>query len=230
MKVTLEHIEVLSPEIRTFWFKKPNGFSYIAGQFVELYIPHKSDSRGQKRWFTLSSAPSDDLLAITTKIIKQPSSFKLALNHVKPGEQVAMSDTMGDFVLPRNSSIPLVFVAGGIGITPFHSMLRELASQSHKRDITVIYAAKNEIDLVFVDELAKSCTLLPLLSSPLKDWAGLSGNLSADRILNIVNIKNNTRVYLSGPETMVETITKDLGRKVNPETVITDYFPGYDSL
>ncbi len=230
MKVTLEFVEELSPEVKTFWFKKPSIFNYIAGQFVELYLPHKADERGPKRWFTLSSAPSNDLISITTKIVNEPSSFKTALNKLLPGDEIEMSDTMGDFVLPRNKDIPLVFVAGGIGVTPFHSMLSELASKKQKRDITLIYAAKNKESLVFTDELEKTCKLLPLLSSPPKDWSGLSGELSADRIINITDIKDNVRVYLSGPEKMVEAITKDLKAKVNPENVITDYFPGYSTL
>ncbi|MCA9342688.1 FAD-dependent oxidoreductase [Candidatus Saccharibacteria bacterium] len=230
MKITLEYIENLSSDTKTFWFKKPPNFSYIAGQFIELYLPHKADDRGQKRWFTLSSAPSNDLISITTKVINKPSSFKNTLNKLQPGDEIEMSDTMGDFVLPRNKDIPLVFVAGGIGITPFHSMLSELASKKQKRNITLIYAANDKESLVFENELAKNCKLLPLLSDPPKDWTGLSGKLSADRIINLVDIKNSTRVYLSGPEKMVEAITRDLKTKVNPENVITDYFPGYNSL
>lgn len=132
--------------------------------------------------------------------------------------------------MPRNKDIPLVFVAGGIGITPFHSMLSELTSKKQKRDITLIYAAKNKESLVFANELAKNCKLLPLLSHPPTDWTGLSGSINADRVLNLTDVKDNTRIYLSGPEKMVDVVTKDLKTKVNPENVITDYFPGYSAL
>lgn len=98
MKVTLEFVEELSQEIKTFWFKKPSSFSYIAGQFVELYLPHKADERGPKRWFTLSSDPSNELISITTKTVNKPSSFKSALSKLQAGDEIEMSDTMGDFV------------------------------------------------------------------------------------------------------------------------------------
>lgn len=230
MKVVLESIEDLSPVIKTFWFKKPAGFNYIAGQFIELNLPHKADSRGQKRWFTLSSAPSDDLLSITTKIILEASSFKKFLAKLNPGDEISMTDSMGDFVLPRKKDIPLVFVAGGIGITPFHSILKELSNKGEKRDITLIYAAKDKESLVFLDELSKSAKVLPLLSAPPKDWTGLSGTLTAERIMQISEINDQTRIYLSGPEKMVETITDKLKESVKPEQVVTDYFPGYENL
>lgn len=230
MQVTLEYIEDLSPEIKTFWFKKPTGFNYIAGQFIELYLPHKADSRGQKRWFTLSSAPTSNLISITTKIIPKSSSFKKILASLNPGDEITMSDTMGDFVLPRKKDTPLVFIAGGIGITPFHSILTELTNKGEKRNISLIYAAKNQQDLVFIEELSKNSKLLPLLSNPPKNWSGLSGTLTAERILHIAEINDSTKVYLSGPEKMVESITKDLKEHLNPEQIITDYFPGYNNL
>lgn len=230
MQVTLEYIEYLSPVIKTFWFKKPAGFNYISGQFIELNFPHNADSRGQKRWFTLSSAPSDHLLSITTKIIPEASSFKKAIAKLNPGDEISMSDSIGDFVLPRKKDIPLIFVAGGIGITPFHSILKELNNKDEKRDITLIYAAKDKKSLVFLDELSKSAKVLSLLSDPPKDWSGLSGTLTAERIMQIADINDQTRIYLSGPEKMVETITNELKVNVKPEQVVTDYFPGYENL
>jgi len=88
---------------RTFYFRPEQPLSYTAGQFTELTIPHKRpDERGLKRWFTLSSSPTSELLSITTKFNNdKSSSFKKALFGLKPGAELTMAEPMGDFVLPK---------------------------------------------------------------------------------------------------------------------------------
>jgi ferredoxin-NADP reductase len=206
---------------------------YTAGQFTELYLPHAgADSRGEKRWFTLSSSPTDKLVAITTKFaLTDGSSFKHALQTLRPGTQVDLAEAMGDFVLPKDKQLPLVFVAAGVGITPVHSMVRWLKARDERRNIHVIYAITNAEELAFTKLFASyNMRLTPIVTQPQPsdNWTGATGPLTASRILEFVDNPHAKRFYLSGPETMVQTIVSHLKDNALPaHHIVTDYFPGY---
>lgn len=233
MIVTLKHTHKENHNIQTFWFKPQKPLEYTAGQFIEMYLPHDNpDERGIKHWFTLSSGPTDELISITTRFAgSKSSSFKKTLFGLKPGTELKFVEPMGDFVLPKDSKIPLVFVAGGMGITPFHSIIKWLTDSLEKRDITLLYAANSSRDFIFID-LFKSygLKLIQMVSNADKNWQGETGHLSATNILKLANGSSNKLIYVSGPEPMVETLEKDLyTHGVNKEQLVLDFFPGYRS-
>ena len=88
-------------------------------------------------------------MTITTKFNNESSSFKKALKQLQPGDEILMSDPMGDFVLPMLIQTPLIFVAGGIGITPFHSILSWLTATKENRPIKLLYAVNTEDEIIF---------------------------------------------------------------------------------
>jgi len=234
MRVVFDHIEAEAANIRTFYFKPVKPFQYTAGQYIELALPHKNpDSRGQKRWFTLSSSPTDDWLTITTKFADSKSStFKKALFKLKPGSELNMIGPMGDFVLPKLIQTPLVFVAGGIGITPFHSMLRWLASSGEQRPIRLLYAVSNEDEIVFQDSFDK-VGIRPtiVVSQPSAAWGGERGHLSAELILGLEKPSEDTLVYISGPELMIQKLAKDLQKSgLQKHQIVSDEFPNYPNI
>jgi ferredoxin-NADP reductase len=231
MNVTFDHREDIADHITTFWFKPERPVRYIAGQFTELYLPHpNADDRGQRRWFTLSSSPTDPLLSITTKFASgRDSTFKKMLQQLEPGAPLKLADPMGDFVLPKDPGIPLVFVAGGIGVTPVHSMVKYLYDTGEKRAVHVIQAvthlAEQAFANVFNDYGAKLTTIV---KNPPVDFTGETGSLNVDRILQLAGDDGTSLIYLSGPEPMVEAFTKGLEeRGMSKNRLITDYFPGY---
>lgn len=235
MRVTLDHTEDIAQNIRTFWFQPERPVRYTAGQFIELTLPHDNpDDRGIKRWFTLSSSPSEaPLVSITTKYAtNNSSSFKTALFRLEAGSEVRMSEPMGDFVLPKDISIPLVFIAGGIGITPIRSIIKWLQDNQEHRTIHLLYAA-NTIDEVAFRELFNlygAPTDITLKSAP-KKWQGHSGTLSADRILELAPNVDNKLYYISGPEAMVETLVSGLKAKgVDSKHLVGDFFPNYSGI
>lgn len=234
MRVTLDHVENVAQNIKTFWFKPERPLRHIAGQFIELRIPHQNkDKRGDKRWFTLSSSPTESLLSITTKLSpRDGSTFKQALLNLNSDSTITMSDTMGDFVLPKDQSIGLVFVAGGIGVTPMRSMIKSLYDKGEKRDITLIYGANQAAELAFTDLFDEAeIKFIPLVSEPSAGWKGETGKLSAERILALAPDYQNKYIYLSGPEPMVETLFKELQKLgVSKKNLLTDYFPGYTGV
>jgi ferredoxin-NADP reductase len=234
MKATFDHSEQLAPNIRRFWFTLPKHRDYIAGQFIELYLPHDNpDERGIKHWFTLSSSPTEENIFITTKYAPDRSStFKQTLWELKPGAEVEMVEPEGDFTLPEDKSQPLVFVAGGIGITPYRSMVKWLTDTKEKRDIQLIYAVNTEDVAVYKDlfeDYGAKVTLV--VSKPSPNWKGESGQLDAERILKLIGDLDNKLIYVSGPEPMVEKFNDDLQAKGVPEKQLKmDYFPNYSGI
>lgn len=231
MRVIFDHTEDIARNITTFWFKPMQPVRYVAGQFIELILPHPSpDKRGIKRWFTLSSSPSEELLSITTKrATENGSTFKQTLFGLKSGETVMMSEPMGDFVLPKDPLQPLVFIAGGIGITPMRSMIKWLHDNQQQRTIHLLYAANNLDEVAFRDLLNTYGTPTEIiLSAPPKSWKGQNGRLDASKVLQLTPNVDNKLYYLSGPEPMVETLGKELAAQgVDKRRIIGDYFPNY---
>lgn len=235
MKVTLERTKNEAANIRTFYFRPERPVNYTAGQFTELTVPHKKpDKRGIKRWYTLSSSPTDELLSITTKYAgdDKTSTFKKALFSLQPGTELDAADPMGDFVLPKLIQTPLVFVAGGIGITPFHSMLEWLYATKEERPIQLLYGVRNEDEIVFQETFNKA-GIEPtiVVSEPSDAWGSERGRLGAELILDLTKPTDETFVYVSGPEPMVEALEKDLKKAGLPkDRLVLDFFPNYEGI
>jgi len=217
--------------VRTFYFKPERPIHYTSGQFIEMYLPHeRPDERGEKHWFTLTSSPTEKLLSITTKYAaKKASTFKKALFGLKPSDVVKIVEPMGDFVLPKDASIPLVFVAGGIGVTPFHSMAKWLTDTGEKRQIQVLLAANKPQDVLFEKLFSDyGAQVTVIVSEPAPNWKGQVGRLSAEKIFEIIDKSNSKRIYVSGPEPMVEALEQDLQKHgIKKSQLVLDFFPGY---
>lgn len=230
MKAAFVRSEQEAPDIWTYYFEPEQPISYTAGQFTEWILDHKNpDSRGIKRWFTISASPSDELISLTTKFSQKSSSYKKALQKMKPGDIIKISDTMGDFVLPKLIQTPLVFVAGGIGITPYHSMLSWLSQTNETRHIKMIHAVKTEEEAIFAKTIEVSgIHRTVVVSEPTDAWGGERGHVSAEMILGIEKPSPDTLIYVSGPEPMVEQLELDLKELgIKPSQLVLDFFPNY---
>lgn len=231
LSVEFLYKEQVAQNVYSFWFKPSTPIRFVAGQFIELYLPHvEADNRGQKRWFTISSSPEDKHISITTKVIKDCSTFKKTLARLEPGAKLKMASPMGDFVLPKDANLPLLFVAGGIGCTPFHSIIKHLNGTGQTRDIRMIYATNSLEELVFKDTF-KSLTRFDIVpTNPPDGWDKKSGHLEAQTILK-ASQNPDRHIYISGPEPMVEKLFKDLkSLGVNEKKIHGDYFPGYQPI
>lgn len=223
MKAILINSEEIAPNIRTFTFQTDEAVSYRAGQYIQMILPHPDpDDRGVKRWFTVSASPTEGHIAITTKFAgDKASSFKKYLFSLKPedNEIIEMVPPEGDFTLPNDLNLELVFVAGGIGITPYHSIVQWLKDMGEQRKIKLLYAAANEESLIFMD-LFKSyeCDVTTVVGEP----------LTANEVMKVTGDPNGKLVYISGPEPLIEKLEKELGAAGLPKDALkTDFFPGY---
>jgi ferredoxin-NADP reductase len=232
LKVVLDHVKQEAENISTFFFKPERPVHFTAGQFAEWTIKHPHpDERGIKHWFTISSSPTEELVSLTTKFaVDKSSTFKQRLFNLQPGDEILMSDAMGDFVFPKLVQTPLVFVAGGIGLTPFHSMFEWLAATNEQRDIRFIYGVRNEDEIIFQETFDKA-GIKPtiVVSEPSTAWGGERGRITAELILGLGQPNEDTLIYVSGPEPMVEAIESDMKKAGYGKQFVGDFFPNYEA-
>jgi ferredoxin-NADP reductase len=206
----------------SFIFEKPENFSFTPGQFLIYEIPNpKHDERGEERYFTISSAPFENEIRLTTRFSQKTSTFKYDLTKLKNGDVISVKGPEGEFKFDKSFENHLM-IAGGIGITPYRSVLLDLQRNNQEPNIVLYYANKN-IEIVFQDELEE-------LINPnfLIEYFIAENKLTPEKIYEDFKIINNCAIYLSGPEPMVEEFLNKLKALGVPEKNIkTDYFPGY---
>lgn len=235
--LTLQERVQVSKDSIEFIFKPPQKLAYTPGQYLEWTIPHShSDSRGNRRYFTLASSPTEDAIHLAVKFSEKGSSFKKALYNLDPKTVVSAGQLAGDFTLPKDQSIKLAFIAGGIGITPFRSMIKYLMDKKERRDIVLLYANKTKEDIAykeFFDRASEEIGLKivhilsesNLTSSDFNFRTGLMGQSTIEA--EVPDFKERF-FYLSGPHRMVTDfalIIKDMG--VKGSHIKKDFFPGF---
>jgi len=209
--------------IFSYVFSRPAKFQYQAGQYLEWTLAaSRSDSRGNRRYLTLSSSPSEKELMFTVKHPPQASAFKRKLDEFKPGSKILASRLAGSFRLPADNSQKLAFLAGGVGITPFRSMARQMIDASDKRDAVLLYSAASDAEISF-QQLFKSAEELGLRTGYITDR-----HIDDAVIRRDIPDYDDRFFYLSGPYGFVnamESLLLKMG--VIYEHIATDYFPGY---
>lgn len=230
--------EQLTADTYSFYFdRSEHPFEFLPGQYNRVILPHENpDDRGTSRFFTIASSPTqtEDLM-ITTRIVK--STFKHALLGLLPGQNVQFWGPTGQFVLHDEEQRPLVFLAGGIGLTPYHSMITYAAEKNLAIPMTLFVSFTVQEEMVFYDEfmeIAKQHSNIKIiytithLEQSEQPWSGEKGRISADMIKKYVPEPTNNTFYISGPGSMVDVtqeLVKEMG--VAEEQVIIEKFPGY---
>lgn len=217
----------LSHDVYDFVFTPEQPIKFIPGQYMEWTLEHpKADDRGNRRYLSLSSSPTERDIRIGVKFADPPSSYKRSLFGMTPDQKIVASQLIGDFTLPKDPAQKLVFIAGGIGITPFRSMIKYLIDTNQKRNITVFYVAKNPDDFVYKDVLEEARTKLGIKT--IYQASSINGRLTPEEIAKTLPDYRERIYYLSGSHIMVEgfeQVLKNLGAPKNQ--IITDYFPGF---
>jgi ferredoxin-NADP reductase len=224
MKLRFVKREEVVSGVYSFYFEPEQELSWIAGQFLYYTLPHpNADDRGLKRWFTISTAPFEAHPRITTRINPDKSStFKTALMQLKEGDEIESEPPEGDFTL-ENPTKKYVFLAGGIGITPFRSILTQLDHEGKDFAVNLLYANRDD-KLVFGDELAALEQKYP--NFHIHKFIG-EQKITLDTLKPYMD-EPNTIIYVSGPEPMVEDFDKQLkDAGLTDERVKGDYFPNY---
>ncbi len=228
----------ITPDTAEFVFLPNRQMKFKPGQYLEWTLGHdKTDSRGNRRYFTISSSPTEKELRLGVKFYPNSSTYKKALAGMKKGDTLIASQLAGDFVMPKNKNRKMTFIAGGIGVTPFRSMVQYLVDMKEKRDVNMIYANKTVEDIAYKDffDSASQSPLNIKMIYTISDtkkipekWPGYVGYVNEKMIIQEIPDYETRMFYISGPRTMVsstEEVLKNLG--IRNSHIKTDYFPGF---
>ena len=205
--------------IRTFVFET-GGASWQAGQYQTWELAQvEGDDKAKRRFFTIAAAPSEGEFHISTRV--SDSAFKQALNALRPGDEIEAHGIEGDFVWEDDEVV--VLVAGGIGVTPYRSMLLERAATGKLLDAHLLYFGRDE-NFAFRSEFDRLQAAHPELKI---DYI-VGESITADTILLHAPEAIEKTTYLSGPEPIVDTVGDDLQQR--GVKLKQDWFPGYTSL
>jgi glycine betaine catabolism B len=211
----------------SFFFDSPDKVIFKAGQHMHFTLPHDNpDDRGISRYFTISSAPHEGHIMITTRIAREHSStFKNALMRMGKGQEITVKQPQGKFII-NDYSGSYVFFAGGIGITPFRSILVDLdyIKKIKEMEVFLLYTNRSS-DIVFKDEL----DLLSTRNSSLIVRYIISPEVCNIEMLKAVIPKYRDKTYyISGPPGMVKSIGDSLtAENIGDSRINRDFFPGY---
>jgi ferredoxin-NADP reductase len=223
-------------DVRTFRFDPPGGtFEWQAGQNLVMTIPGLEDPRGATRPFTISSSPTEGgVVAVSTLVRDSP--FKTHLAKMKPGDTVENEAIEGAFVL--ESGRPAVMIAGGIGVTPFRSMLRYAVDTRLEKPLVLVYSSKTPEDIVFRAELEEfsrrnhAIRVLHTITRPeqaRESWDGRKGRIDAELLREAMRGVRHPLVYIAGPPGFVAEARRLIDEElhVSKEDIRTDEFEGY---
>jgi ferredoxin-NADP reductase len=232
MRLDLEVIEnkFECKDAITVRFAKPDGFNYIAGQYLTYQLPVQ-DPKGSTRQFTLASSPTEDFLQLTTKL--SDSAFKQALEKMGRGAKIKAVGPQGEFVL--EDAPHHVMIAGGIGITPFRSMIKFAVDTELDVNIKLLYSNRVPEEIAFRDELDKwqflnqKLRVVHTVTRPEESkypWSGRPGRVDAELIKE--NMADGCVFYVCGPQGMVAAMTdllKEMG--ISEDRIKKEEFTGY---
>jgi len=220
-----------------FRFEKPLNFLFKAGQYIDLTLSgsESAPSKGLTHTFSIASSPFDEELLVTTRM--RNTAFKRALSILPIGSGARIEGPMGSFTLHNNTARPAVFVAGGIGIAPFLSMLSQANQGKLRHPIVLFYANRYMEDAAFMDALwgleraNPRFRFIPTLTRTDKNyrgWKGETGHISSEMLLTKVGILRGPIFYIAGPPTMVAATRRTLNEAgVDEDDIRTEEFAGY---
>lgn len=220
-----------------FRFEKPKSFNFTPGQFVDITLlnPPETDAEGNARGFSIASAPHEDFLMVATRL--RDTAFKRALSRLPSGTQVQVEGPFGNLRLHSDKSRAAVILTGGIGITPFRSILWHAAKQRLPHRIFLFYSNRRPEDAPFLGELEelekqnpnyKLIACMTAMEKSSRSWAGERGVITRAMLDKYLTDFASPFYYITGPPPMVKamhTMLVDSG--VDDDNIRVEEFAGY---
>ena len=234
---TLIRREEVAEGTMAFHFEKPFGFSFRAGQFADVTLtdPPETDAKGNTRTFSIASPPFANELVFTTRM--RNTAFKRSLKKVPLTAKAKISPAAGSFTLHKNLEKPAIFLAGGIGITPFLSIVQQADRDRLSQKLYLFYSNRRPEDAAFLDTLRALettnpnfrfiCTMTEMSKSK-KEWKGETALIDKKMLCRHLANLQGPIYYIAGPPTMVTAMREALvSAGVEESDIRTDEFVGY---
>jgi ferredoxin-NADP reductase len=232
----LSRIEVAEGTM-AFHFEKPSGFNFRAGQFADVTLtdPPETDAEGNTRTFSIASPPFENELVFATRM--RDTAFKRSMKKVPLATEVRIGSAAGSFTLHKNPAKPAVFLAGGIGITPFLSMVRQADRDRLPQKLYLFYSNRRPEDAAFLDTLQalemtnpnfRLIGTMTEMSKSKKEWKGESVLIDQGMLSRHLAILQGPIYYIAGPAAMVAAMQQTLvNAGVEEDDIRTEEFFGY---
>lgn len=220
-----------------FWLEKPAGFDFKPGQAMEVKLidPPETDKEGNTRAFSIASAPHEPYILFATRL--RDTAMKRALKRIPLGTELEVDGPWGDLKLHTRAARPAVFIAGGIGITPFRSMVLDAAKNELVHKIWLFFSNRRPEDSPFLEDLTraerenpnfKMIATMTEMEKSSQPWHGRRGLVNKEMLAESLPNLSEPIFYLAGPGGMVKAMHKllhDAG--VNEDDIRAEEFAGY---
>ena len=236
-KIKLKGREEVAEGTAAFFFEKPEGFQFKAGQFLRFTLidPPETDAEGDSRTFSIASAPHEEDLMITTRM--RDTAFKRVIKSMPLGSEIDVKGPYGRMTLHDDPARPAVFLTGGIGITPFRSMALEAAHTGLAHRLHLFYSNRRPEDAAFLDQLAalekinhnyQFIATMTSAAGSERPWTGETGHINAEMLTRFIDDLKSPVYYVAGPATLVTAMRKTLGEVgVSEADIRAEEFSGY---
>jgi ferredoxin-NADP reductase len=235
--VKLKSREAVAEGTLCFHFEKPAGWIFKAGQAMDVTLlnPAETDAEGNTRAFSITSSPQDNSLMIATRM--RDTAFKRTLKTMPLGTEIKIDGPFGDLTLHNNPSRAAVFLAGGIGITPFHSIALRAAVEKLPHAIFLFFSNRHPEDAAFLEQLQKLenqnpnykliATMTDMQKSQ-RQWTGETGKIDQSLLSKYLKNASSPIYYIAGPPGMVKGLHEVLNKSgVDDDDIRTEEFGGY---
>lgn len=242
MKITLKEKRDEAKGTKSFFWEPEKDVKWLAGQYYYFTLPAMKypDPRGSTRHFTISSSPTEGKLLRLTTRIREESGYKKTLDELPVGSVIDGEGPNGTFILEETPE-PNIFIAGGIGITPFRSMIKNVTDKNLKTPIYLIYSNSLPEEIVFKKELEDIAAAHPniklamTVSRPQESkekWTGMTGRVDEVMVKNLIEgwklEIGKCTFWLCGPPPMIDAMEEVVGKLgVTSNKVRSEKFTGY---
>jgi ferredoxin-NADP reductase len=236
-QVTLKGREEIAEGTMVFHFKKRSGFSFKPGQAIDIILidPTSPDTQSARHTFSIVSAPFEDELVVATRM--RDSAFKRAIKSLSTGSQAKLQGPFGSLTLHNDRERPAVFIAGGIGITPFMSILRQAAKDQLPQHLVLLYSNRRPEDTAFLAELQlleqqnrnfRLVATMTEMDKSSRPWAGQTGLINEDLVTRVGSDLPTPICYLAGPPAIIGAARQTLNHAgVDDDDIRSEEFYGY---
>lgn len=222
----------LNDEVQTNFFAKPEGFDFYAGQYLRWILPDdNADERGTSRYFTNSSSPTEEFLSISTK--RGQSTFKNKLFSLVEGDELDFFGPLGNLFVNTSDNTPKVMLAGGIGITPFRSILKYANDQKLLLPLVLLVSFSLKSEVIFYDELkeieANNKNIKVVYTLTKEEAEGFdNGRIGEEMIKKYAPNFEDSTFFIVGPPVMSQAMTETAEQMGVPEEkIVRENFTGY---